>query len=221
MGPVVNGVNLSTYYLEKCLAHKLHSLVGHTRYLLRILCISTSSQQVIATDLTVSFDVKSLFTSVPLAETINILQEQILPDICDLVWLCSSSTYFSWQGKFYEQIDGMVMASPLSHVVADIFLRAFKQIVLNSMPLHPHYWLQYEDSTFVIWSTGEIELHRFYEQLNILHRTYSSNKKWKAMKLFLFLMQNEQNFTENSSSAILIYQRKIIAAVFNPTSSLH
>ena len=74
----------------------------------------------------VSFDVKSLFTTLPVNFTINLIIDQLFPDsssrvhginqqqFCKLLnWTCNHSTY-QFKGKFYKQPDGMAMGSPLT-----------------------------------------------------------------------------------------------------------
>ena len=43
-------------------------------------------------------------------------------NICELIELCLKSTYFRFQDAFYEQVDGAAMASPLSPIVANIYV---------------------------------------------------------------------------------------------------
>ena len=79
----------------------------------------------------VSYDVSSLFTSIPINEAIPVVRaklesDQSLPDRCPLdiaqlsvlLEMCLSSTYFTFQGEFYKQKKGAAMGSPISPVVA-------------------------------------------------------------------------------------------------------
>ena len=51
----------------------------------------------------------------------------LIPDqIHDLLLTCVSSSCFQFQGKFYEQTAGTSMGSPLSPVLADIFMEELK-----------------------------------------------------------------------------------------------
>ena len=80
----------------------------------------------------VSFDVKSLFTSIPLQLALESTKTAIqqstteltLPteDIMDLLNLCLTSTYFQYNGKHYKQLHGTAMGSPVSVVVAEIVI---------------------------------------------------------------------------------------------------
>ena len=71
-----------------------------------------------------SYDICSLFTNVPLAETIEIcsqalyngdLPEPIIPKqlFTDLMKIATSSVEFSFNNCMYRQIDGVAMGSPL------------------------------------------------------------------------------------------------------------
>ena len=81
----------------------------------------------------VSFDVISLFTSIPLQLALQCTETAIqqstdalpLPteDIMDLLNLCLTSTYFQYNGKHYKQLHGTAMGSPVSVVVAEIVMQ--------------------------------------------------------------------------------------------------
>ena len=80
----------------------------------------------------VSFDVCSLFTNIPLDETIELAIETILSntpnikatkaELKQLFQIVTSETHFLFQGSFYEQIDGVVMGSPLAPILANLFM---------------------------------------------------------------------------------------------------
>ena len=85
----------------------------------------------------VRFDVKSLFTNIPVNFTINLIIDQLFPDSSSKVygmnkqqfrkllnWTCNHTT-FQFKGKFYKQLNGMAIRSPLAPAMADIFLDWF------------------------------------------------------------------------------------------------
>ena len=52
----------------------------------------------------------------------KVLKKTLSPEqIAELHEMCLKSTYFSYGGSFYEQKEGMVMASPVYAVLANIF----------------------------------------------------------------------------------------------------
>jgi len=142
----------------------------------------------------VSFDVVSLFTKVPIADALatisNLLsQDESLEDhtaipaedICTLIELCLRLTYFEFQGRFFEQMDGGAMGSPLSPVVANLFMEAFESRALEQASLRPSMWVRYVDDTFVIWPHTDEELKNFHIHLNTINPsiqfTYEKEKE--------------------------------------------
>ena len=75
--------------------------------------------------LMVSFDVVSLFTQLPLKETIDIIISRLFPNhdtiyhgfnSCDFrkaLELCTCDSYFYFNGDVFRQLDGVAMGLPL------------------------------------------------------------------------------------------------------------
>ena len=72
--------------------------------------------------------------------------------------------WFQWNQSFYEQVEGVVMGSPLSPVVANFFMQKFEEEAIKSSTHQPSVWLRY-----VIWNHGDKELSNFLGHLNSLH----------------------------------------------------
>ena len=77
----------------------------------------------------VSFDVKSLFASVPLEKIIDIALEQIYlrkeivviltkNEIKNLLILCTKNVHFTFNNEIYIQNGGVAMGSPLGPILA-------------------------------------------------------------------------------------------------------
>ena len=95
----------------------------------------------------VSFDVVFLFTNVPIGGPIKIIREMLHHDedlvmhtplspdrIGELLGLCLGSTYFSYNTKFFKQSEGATMGSPVSAVVANLYMEFFEEVALSSAP---------------------------------------------------------------------------------------
>ena len=72
------------------------------------------------------------FTNVPIGEAVDIIRARLEEDeslgertplssgrVAESLQLCLRSTYFSFNGEFYEQREGAAMGSPVSAVVAN------------------------------------------------------------------------------------------------------
>ena len=105
----------------------------------------------------VSYDVTSLFTNIPLQETIVIAINLIFnpnpnlnitrKELKKLFLFATSQTHFIFNSKFYNQIDGVAMGSPLAPVLANIFMGFHKSKWLNEYNLNkPKFYLRYIDN---------------------------------------------------------------------------
>ena len=185
MRPIVSAIGSPSYKLAKELARILTPLTGNTMHAVknstsfvdRIHEIEMGPQ-----DRMISFDVTNLFTQVPVDEALRVVEERLsaddslkertsipTPQLIELIELCVRSTYFQFQDKFFEQTDGAAMGSPLSPVLANLYMEHLEENALRTAPLPPRLWLRYVDDTFVIWSHGQDELQRFHEHLNGQH----------------------------------------------------
>ena len=111
-----------------------------------------------------SLDVESLFTNIPLQETIKIRCDSLYKNqelLCNisknqfekLLRAALSNNYFLFDGIIYEQIDGVAMGSPLGPSLANVFLAHYEQICVNDCPdeFKPVYNKRYVDDIFVLF----------------------------------------------------------------------
>ena len=122
----------------------------------------------------VSFDVKSLFTSIPLQLALDCTENAIknstvelpLPkdDIMDLLNPCLTSTYFQYNDKHYKQLHGTAMGSPVSVVVEEIVMQNIEEQALATYTRTVPLWLRYVDDTFT--AVHKDGIHDFHEHLN-------------------------------------------------------
>ena len=133
---------------------------------------------------TCSFDVSSLFTNIPLQETINICADKLYssstpPSIprdnfVKLLEFATKKSHFIFNGKFYDQVDGVAMGSPLAPVLANVFMAEFErkwidQCSISSAPL---LWLRYVDDTFAVFRDNAA-IQSFYTYINNCHPSIS------------------------------------------------
>ena len=117
-------------------------------------------------EILLSLDVVSLFTMIPIKEAINVIEDLTDPETSQLVGLCLNSTFFSFMGELYEQTCGVAMGSPLSPIIANLFMENFEEKALNTANPKPEWWSRFVDDTFLIWAHGKEELDKFVDHLN-------------------------------------------------------
>ena len=89
-----------------------------------------------------SLDVKSLFTNIPLNETIELVTKKVFAnkrnvdglsrtDFRRLLQLSTKGTVFYFDGKYYRQKDGVAMGSLLGPVLANAFLSHHETVWLE------------------------------------------------------------------------------------------
>ena len=93
--------------------------------------------------------------------------------ITELLGFCLHNTYFSFQNKFYEQVEGAQMSSPVSPIVANLYMEHFKREALWSAPNPLRYWFRYVDDTFVIQQQANKQVisgsYQQYRSSNAVH----------------------------------------------------
>ena len=118
----------------------------------------------------ISFDLMSVFTRVPIADSLKLFSNHFEDGVLALFKHVLTSTYFCFDGKFYEQTYGVVMGSPLSPVIANFFMEDFEKRAKELVPHKPMCWFRYVDDTFVIWPHGKQKLGEFLNHLNGIHK---------------------------------------------------
>ena len=64
-------------------------------------------------------------------------RRKTFPDISlNILSFCLKTTYFQFNDCLYRQVEGAAMGSPVSLIVANLFMKDFEQRALNSSP-HP------------------------------------------------------------------------------------
>ena len=117
-----------------------------------------------------SYDVTSLFTNIPLQETIDIAINNIFNHNPNLnitrkelkkpFLFATSQTHFMFNSKFYNQIDGVAMGSPLAPVLANIFMGFHESKWLNEYNLNkPKFYLRYVDDILAAFDNEQDSLN--------------------------------------------------------------
>ena len=150
--PIVSCRGSVTYGVAKVISKVLKPLVGKSPHQIqstRDFVSKAKGLTLQAGECLSSYDVTSFFTSVPIDPALNITRDLLEKDeklidrtvlsvqnIIELLGFCLHNTYFSFQNKFYEQIEGVAMGSPVNPIVANLFMEEFERESLMSA-IHP------------------------------------------------------------------------------------
>ena len=106
----------------------------------------------------VSFDIESLFTNIPLLQSIEIAVDYILmgnlniklskDNLKELFLIATAQTHFLFQGNYYDQIDGVATGSQLALVLANLLMGHHERIWLQQYDGPAiYFYRRYVDST--------------------------------------------------------------------------
>ena len=84
--------------------------------------------------------------------------------IISLLEFCLKTTYFQFLGRFYEQLQGAAMGSPISPIVANLYMEDFEIKAISSAEYPPSCWKRYVNDTFVVIQAARKE--KFLEHIN-------------------------------------------------------
>ena len=196
--PIISTRGSPCYNTAKPLASLLQPLVGQSKHHItnsKHFLDTISCTTIQPTDILVSFDVESLFTNVPVDQACDIFKQRLIDadptlqertrldpnQIHDLLLTCLNSTSFRWREDYYKQEQGAAVGSPLSPIIANIFMEHFETQAIQSAHLQSSLWLCYVDNTFVIWPHNREELNKFLQHIN------------QQLQSIKFTMEVEQN----------------------------
>ena len=156
-----------------------------------------------------SLDVVSLFTNVPLDETIAVCVNELFKSsqtvsglnkqqVLEMLSLTTKENVILFDQKYYSQIDGVAMGSPLGPTLANIFLCYHETTWLKNCPksFKPVYYKRYVDDIFVL-----------FEKLEQV----SFRLKLKKIIPFLFSMLR---FVEEKINLPQVFSEKIRSLVY-------
>ena len=123
-----------------------------------------------------SFDVESLFTNIPLQETIDLCVQKLFEDknyinglykdtFCEMVTVTMTESFILFDNEHYRQHDGVAMGSPLGPTFANIFSCVQEIHWLEKCPpefrsvIHKRY---IDDTFLLLQNINQIEKFKYY-----------------------------------------------------------
>ena len=176
-----------------------------------------------------SLDVDSLFTNIPLEETIDICVDNLYSDnenppnvpkhnFRNLLNIATKETFFMFKNKYYKQVDGVAMGSPLGPALANIFMCSFESKWLRDCPkdFKPVFYRRYIDYIFVLFSSPD-HADKFREYLSSKHPNIKFYLEKEEDGRLLFLDINV--FRENDKFATNVYRKIKFGGVYTSFKS--
>ncbi|XP_058941979.2 uncharacterized protein [Pocillopora verrucosa] len=182
--PILSATNTYNYSLAKWLDDKLkplscnqYTMTDTFRFADEVRGFEIKNGKIL-----VSYDVTSLFTNVPLEETIQILAEKAFAqdwfnethslniskaDLIDLLRAATKNQLFQFDGALYEQTDGVAMGSPLGPLLANVFMCSVEENLEQHSQL-PRYYRRYVDDTLTVMP-DRVTAGQFLDTLNSTH----------------------------------------------------
>lgn len=129
----------------------------------------------------VSFDVKSLFTNVPLQKTIDVILDRVYNQqriqtnmkkrtLKKLIQDTCNKTAFTANGVIYEQTDGVSMGASLGPVLANIIMTELERVVVDDLINAGtiKFYARYVDDTLLMVKPEDVDL--ILNRFNAFHR---------------------------------------------------
>ncbi|XP_072044968.1 uncharacterized protein [Amphiura filiformis] len=223
--PIVDYMGSIGYQTSKALAEILSPIVGTSEHHVvnsKHLAEELSGVLVEEDEIFNSHDVVSLFTNTPIQETMEIIRERLeedtslknrtlltVNDIMDLLEFILTTTYFTFRGVIYRQRFGAAMGSPVSAIIANLFMEWLEKKAIATAPLEckPRLWRRYVDDVLEIIKKDTTE--QLTEHLNGVDTTgnikftYEEEQNGKIPFLDTLIVRKE-----DGSVKLLVYRKK-------------
>ena len=182
-------------------------MVGSTYEFLQLIntCEITQSCKI------ASLDVESLFTNIPVIDTIDIVLKHVynhptipppkmpMAVLKELLILCTTKAPFrNLNGDIYMQVDGVIMGSNLGPTFANYYMAELESNVFSSYPnAKPRLYARYVDDIFLIIDNNDAlqEIKTLFESNSILKFTYEEEKHNRLAFLDVLVNRQENKFS--------------------------
>ena len=180
--PILSAINTGTYKWVKSFVPLLKSFTSNNFTVKDSFDFAKDITQQSSKLFMASLDVDSLFTNVPLDETIEICVNELFKSsqtvsglnkqqVLEMLSLTTKENVILFDQKYYSQIDGVAMGSPLGPTLANIFLCYHETACLKNCPksFKPVYYKRYVDDIFVLFEKPE-QVLQFVNYISKIHK---------------------------------------------------
>jgi len=205
--PIVNFKNAPAYQLskelQKILKNKVtldnNKSIKNTSELIENL----KSVPINETTKMVSFDITNMYANVNKHEAINIIQSHLqkthspqeTKEIIALLKTALDQNTFRFEDKIYKQPNGLAMGSPLSGILADIFMNKVENTFLASKSAKGIiHWNRYVDDVICLYDSDITSADKLLDEINKTHQSiiFTMEKETDSKLNYLDLTLNRQ-----------------------------
>ena len=176
----------------------------------------------------ISFDIVDLYTNIPVAETLRILRTNLINtnkldinninELMHILELVLDQNYFTHNNQIFRQQNGLAMGSPLSGLLADIYLNNFENSFILTDNKHKNniiFYGRYVDDTFLIYKDTQRQINNLHNHLNNINNkmqfTLESEDNGKLNFLDLTVTKdNNKKLQTNIYRKADVYKRQSI-----------
>ena len=222
--PIISAINTPTYQLSKFLLPILEPITKNSFVIKDSFSFVDDIKDQNTNLFMSSFDVESLFTNIPLNETIEICINKLYPrknmkikglrkkDLKTLLELATKESLFMFDHQYYRQLDGVAMGSPLGPTLANIFLCHYEEIWLQNCPIQfkPVFYKRYVDDTFLLFNDQD-DVNKFNKYINSRHinmKFTNENESEKTLNFLDISIRRDQNFVTS------IYRKPTFSGIY-------
>lgn len=179
----------------------------------------------------ISLDISNLFTNIPIEEVVEIIKNKLSEkntdtdtqeEIIILLKTCLNQNFFNFNGITYCQKDGLSMGSPLSPLLADIFMDNLEnEYILKNNPFTKNilYYYRYVDDILCLWNNDIDVLKEFLSFINSLHQKINFTLEIQNNNSINFLDLKISNL--NKRHVFDIYRKPSHTGVVIDNTSFH
>jgi hypothetical protein len=154
----------------------------------------------------VSFDVVSLFTSIPIELALQVVKQRLVQvnnlttrtdisinNIIKLLELVLRNSFFKYDGCHCRQISVCAMGSPISATLANIIMENIEEIAITTAPHPPRWWFRFVDDSYTCLLKDYVS--EFHDHLNSINPNiqFTVEKETESKLAFLDTMTTRDN----------------------------
>ena len=222
--PILSAIGTPSYKIAEFLVPKMNFITSNEFTVKDTFCFAKEIVEQDSSLFMGSLDVDSLFTNIPLDETIDICtnliynQQDVIEGINkeefrSLLSLATKESYFLFNKVLYKQKDGVAMGSPLGPTLANAFLCFYERKWLEKCPLEfkPVFYRRYVDDIFVLFKSPD-HIEKFRNYFNSCHpnMSFSFEKEKNGKMPFL----DVEISRENCNFVTTVYRKPTFSGVY-------